>query len=152
MQRGGAVQIYFQKRRSLNKIYKSRIHIPKGRRHFCTERRVPPCAAGRGCTDSFLAAQVVLLLFINGLTIESQAHSYSCIRTKREAPFLYGEEGATLCSGEGLCRFFAKEKYLNTITSHAYIYTKREAPFLYGEEGATLCSGEGLCSFFYKKK
>ena len=29
------------------------------------------------------------------------SHTY----TKREAAFLYGEEVATLCSGEGLCRY-----------------------------------------------
>ena len=107
---------------------------------------------GGAAQIDFLAAQIVRLLFINRLKIGSQARSYSCIHTKREAPFLYGEEGATLCSGEGLCRFVCKIKILNQITSHVvYTYTKREAPFLYGEEGATLCSGEGLCSFFTKK-
>ena len=35
--------------------YESQPHsyTPNGRHHFCTERRVPPCAAGRGCADFF---------------------------------------------------------------------------------------------------
>ena len=151
VQRGGAVQIFF-KRKNINKIYKSRIHIPKGRRHFCTERRVPPCAAGRGCADSFLAAQVVLLLRINGLKIESQAHSYSCIRTKREAPFLYGEEGATLCSGEGLCRCFAKEKiFKQNYKSRIHIYQKGGAIFV-RRGGCHPVQRGGAVQFFYKRK
>ena len=116
------------------------------------ERRVPPCAAGRGCTDSFLAAQVVLLLFINGLKIESQAHSYSCIRTKREAPFLYGEEGATLCSGEGLCRCFAKEKiFKQNYKSRIHIYQKGGAIFV-RRGGCHPVQRGGAVQFFTKEK
>ena len=66
-------------------VFHIHVHIPNGRHHFCTERRVPPCAAGRGCTDSFVSTKFENIM-------------------KREASFLHGEEGATLCSGEGLHR------------------------------------------------
>ena len=54
MQRGGAAQI--DDVSTLLQKYESQPHsyTPNGRHHFCTERRVPPCAAGRGCTDSFV--------------------------------------------------------------------------------------------------
>ena len=91
MQRGGAVQIFLQKKTYLNKLQVTYRYIPKGRRHFCTERRVPPCAAGRGCAVFYKRKNRNV----------NASHTYN----KREAAFLYGEEVATLCSGEGLCRY-----------------------------------------------
>ena len=51
VQRGGAAQIDVCCYSKLLQKYESQPHsyTPKGRHHFCTERRVPPCAAGRGC-------------------------------------------------------------------------------------------------------
>ena len=69
VQRGGAAQIDVCCYSKLLQKYESQPHsyTPKGRHHFCTERRVPPCAAGRGCTDS-----CVLTKFKN----RTQSHSY----------------------------------------------------------------------------
>ena len=47
----GAAQICFFKKLNVC-ISHLCTYIPNGRHHVCTERRVPPCAAGRGCTDS----------------------------------------------------------------------------------------------------
>ena len=54
VQRGGAAQIDVCCYSKLLQKSESQPHsyTPNGRHVFCTERRVPPCAAGRGCTDS----------------------------------------------------------------------------------------------------
>ena len=46
----------------------------------------------RGCANMFF------------VKIECMYFTFMYIYTKRAAPFLHGEEGATLCSGEGLRR------------------------------------------------
>ena len=95
MQRGGAAQIDVCCYSKLLQKYESQPHsyTPKGRHHFCTERRVPPCAAGRGCA-----------VFLTKEKIENinASHTY----TKREAAFFVWRGGCHPVQRGGAVQIF----------------------------------------------